>query len=101
LEELLDSEGMEHLERDHAGTPTAASNLLAVGLRGVSSRSALGKKVAGMTVADVEAMDREAFVARAVEGVPERRRRAVETQAREVWNGAVRVARISRAWGGG
>jgi hypothetical protein len=57
--------------------------------------------VAGMTVADVEAMDREAFVARAVEGVPERRRRAVETQAREVWNGAVRVARISRAWGGG
>jgi hypothetical protein len=101
LEELLDSEGMEHLERDHAGTPAAASNLLAVGLRGVSSRSALGKKVADMTVADVGAMDREAFVARAVEDVPERRRTAVETQAREVWNGAVRVARISRAWGGG
>jgi hypothetical protein len=101
LEELLDAEGMEHLELDHAGTPAAATKLLAVGLRGVSSRSALGKKVAGMTVADVEAMDREAFVERAAEGVPERRRRAVETQAREVWNGAVRVARISRAWGGG
>jgi hypothetical protein len=101
LDELLDSEGMEHLERDHAGTPAAATKLLAVGLRGVSSRSHLGRKVAGMTVADVEAMDREAFVALAVEGVPERRRRAVETQAREVWNGAVRVARLSRAWGGG
>jgi hypothetical protein len=64
FEDLLDSASMEQLERDHAGTPAAATELLAVGLRGVSSRSDLGRKVSGMTIADVEAMDREDFRAR-------------------------------------
>jgi hypothetical protein len=98
LETLLDSEGLERLEAEHAGSPPAATELHAVALSGVSSRSTLGKNLADKTIGDVAAMDRNDFLDVALENVPEKRRRQVNRQAREVWARASRVAKLREAW---
>ena len=98
LAEALDASGTERLVEDFANAPAAADKLSASTLRGVSTRSALGRKLANLTVADVAATDRETFIASALEGVPARQKTAVENQAGEVWDNAKRVTGISRNW---
>jgi hypothetical protein len=94
----LDGRGLERMDREHAGSPVAAAALPATDLAGVGPRSALGKKLAGMSVADVASMEKQAFIDKALEGVPAARHKAVERQAAETWTNASKVNRLSKAW---
>lgn len=98
LAEHLDVQGLNTLAEDHVGAPAAAETLPVTAIRGVSPRSTLGQKVAERTIADVANMSRDEFVAMALSDVPDRQKTAVENQAREVWERANEVTRLSRSW---
>jgi hypothetical protein len=95
---VVDDAGLKRLESKYGGAPASAETLLASDIKGVSSRSTLGKQLAGKTVADVAGTDRETFIAEAMEGVPDRRKAAMENQAREVWENASAIRNLSRTW---
>jgi len=100
LNELLDSRGVDRLRAEHADLPAAAPSLPAVELTGVAPGSPLGGALADTTIADVAGQDRDAFVAKAAEGVAEGQRDAVRRQAAEVHAAATRVARLAAGWHG-
>jgi hypothetical protein len=99
LEAYLDLRGTERLEREFVGAPVRAAELPATDIRGVSPRSALGRRVAEMSIADIGAVSRDAFVSQVTEGVADSQRTAVANQAGDVWDKAKQVVDISRAWG--
>ena len=98
LEQLLDQEGLDRLDRDHAGAPASAVKLDAVRLYGVGATSPLGKALAEMRVGDLLEKDLEAVLEPLLSEVPEGRQKVLRKQAREVWRRAERVVRVSRAW---
>jgi hypothetical protein len=97
LESHLDEPAVRRLAAEHGGAITEASNLPATAIKGVGTRSTLGRKVAGKTIAEVAGMDRAAFIEQALADVPENRRPAVESQARAVWENASRVSNLAKA----
>ncbi|HEY7619990.1 MAG TPA: hypothetical protein VH834_09465 [Solirubrobacteraceae bacterium] len=101
LRELLDRRGAERLHAEHADLPAAAGSLPAVELTGVAAKSPLGGALADATIADVAGQDRDAFVEKVAEGVPDRQRAAVRRQAAEVHAAATRVARLAAGWHAG
>ena len=99
-EELLDKHGLDHLDETYAGSPAAGANLPAPALRGVGTKSAVGKYIAKKTVAEVAAMPQDEFVAETTKGVRTGAQRDAETaRAKEVWAAATRVTKLSGAWG--
>jgi len=98
LAAVMDDAGLKRLDSDHAGVMAAAETLPASDIKGISTRSTLGRQLAGKSVADVAGMDREAFIAEASAGVSASRKTAVENQAREVWENASRISNLSRTW---
>lgn len=98
MADVVDDAGLKRLDSRHGGAPASAEALRASDIKGVSSRSALGKRLAGKTVADVAGTDRETFIAEAVKAVPDRQKAAVENQAREVWENASTIRNLSRTW---
>jgi hypothetical protein len=98
LETLLEARGVEQLDRDHLGAPTAAHRLPATMLKRSRPEAALTEALASMTIADVASMTREAFAARMLEHAPESEQGDLERQAHELWSRARRVVTISDAW---
>ncbi|MBE2222367.1 MAG: hypothetical protein IAF02_12540 [Anaerolineae bacterium] len=98
LEAHLDMGGTERLDKEYAGAPAKAADLPATDIRGVSSRSTLGRKVADLKIADIAAQSREQFVATVTKGVSAKQVTAVENQAGDVWDKAKQVVDISKTW---
>lgn len=98
---LLDEDGVSNLQKNYLGAPEATAELPAANLRGLSPASRLGKKLAKTSIAEVAAQQVDDFVKRALAGVPAREKTALESQARELWNSANRVVRLSNAWKAG
>jgi hypothetical protein len=97
-EEVLDKHGLDHLDETFAGSPSAGAKLPAAALRGVETKSAVGKYIAKMTVADVAALPQEEFVAETTKGLRAAQREAEAERAKEVWAAATRVTKLSSAW---
>jgi hypothetical protein len=98
LSELLDSGGMERLEEKHAGSPAAVEELPVISIKGLSSRSILGRHLSEFKISDVAGMTKREFMEKAMKNVDVRDRQKVEPQAKQVWVTAVRLAGLSRAW---
>jgi len=98
--EVVDKDGLEHLDVELGGSPAVAGDLPAVTLRGVGPDSAVGKHVAHLTVADVAGESEEAFVGAAIKGLKGGERETETERAHAVWANARRVASLSEAWDG-
>lgn len=98
LEVHLDLRGTERLEKEFVGAPAKAADLPATDIRGVSSRSTLGRKVADLTIANVAELSRDEFVSTVTKGVSDKQKTAVEHQAGDVWDKAKQVVDISKTW---
>jgi hypothetical protein len=101
LDELVDERAARRLDRDLGGSPAAAADLPATGLRGVSGQSIVGGALGSATIADVASQDRDEFVERMTRDAPDARRASAERQAAEIWVRARRVAGLGRAWAEG
>ncbi len=91
LETVLDRSGLDRLDRDFLGAPTRAADLPITTLTTVGTTSSLGRRLARTTIGEVAGMDREAFIAKALEGASPRQRKELEKQATEAWEGAQRA----------
>jgi hypothetical protein len=94
----LDELAVNRLATEQGGDLTAATNLPVTAIKGVGTRSTLGRKVAGKTIGEVANMERTAFIEQALADVPENRRPAVESQARAVWENANRISSLAKTW---
>jgi hypothetical protein len=101
IDELVDDRAARRLDRELGGSPSAALDLPATSLRGVSAQSIVGGALESATIAEVAGEGRDAFVSRVARDAPEARRAGVERQAAEVWTRARRVASLGRAWAEG
>jgi len=100
LQELVSMRGLERLDETHAGAPGAATELPAKDIGGVGTRSPLLATLGDRKIADLAATPKEEFVAEAVKGVPQAKRKAITADAEEVWTRASRIASLSESWRG-
>lgn len=98
LEGLLDTHGIERLDRTYMSAPSLARELQITDMKGIGKDSTLGKKLSGMTITDVATISRNDFITRMLEDVPNHARKATEQQASEIWSRATRIDNLSQAW---
>jgi hypothetical protein len=100
LTDLIDVKGLDKLESEHGGAPTAASELPATALRGIGDESIVGNAIAGKSVAQIADQPRDAFVTAATKGLRGAQKEQARADAVATWTTATRVARLASAWGG-
>lgn len=100
LGDHLEASGLQRLTTEHADAPGAVEKLPATDIKGVSPRSPLARNLANLTIGGVANLGRDAFVEQALASVAERQRAAAETQARAVWDNAIRVVALTRGFKG-
>jgi hypothetical protein len=98
LGELIDTNGLERLDREHAGAPGGAAELPASHLLVHGPKSRLAARLGDPTIGEVAESDPDELVARAVKGVRAARRPAFEQEVRDLHAAANRVVRLGRVY---
>jgi hypothetical protein len=97
LMEMLDNDGVHRLEVNLGNDRTRAEELPAMTIRGVGSRSAIGRVMGERSIGEIADMSLDDFIGTITTGLDETEAESVRSRAPEIHRRAVRIADVSRS----